>query len=308
MSRETRTLLDPRLISRIKNFELRARLIVEGFITGLHRSPYHGFSVEFAEHRAYHPGDELRYVDWKVYGKSDRFYVKQYLEETNVRAYMLLDTSSSMRYRFRADFSKLAYAAHLAAALQYLMLLQRDAVGLVIFDEAIRSWFPARSAPAYRRVLLRQLEALLADASSSERRRTNAAAALHEVAERLRRRSLVIVLTDLLEEDPEALLAALRHLRYRKHEVILFHILEEAAERKLELPNQPVILEDVETGETLPVHPGALRGAYQEAVRRFMDTFRRRCRENRIDFVELDTATPYDVALLHYLGRRSKLF
>lgn len=308
MSDDARAILNPRLASRIKSFELRARLIVEGFITGLHRSPYHGFSVEFAEHRAYHPGDELRYVDWKVYGKSDRFYVKQYLEETNVRAYVVLDTSSSMRYRQRAALSKLAYGVHVAAALHYLMLLQRDAAGLVLFDEAIHGWLPARSAPGYRRLLLSRLEALLREAPPEERRRTAAAVALHEVAERLRRRSLVIVITDLLEDDPDSLWAALRHLRYRKHEVILFHVLEAATERRLEFPHQPVIFEDMETGETIALEPGALRRAYQEAMEGFLEAFRRRCRENRIDFVELDTATPYDVALLHYLGKRGKLY
>jgi len=299
--------LDPVAVSKLATMELRARLIVEGFITGLHRSPYHGFSVEFAEHRPYNPGDELRHVDWKVYAKTDRFYVKQYEEETNLRHYVVLDTSSSMRYKGDADLSKLEYGSYLAAALHNLMLKQRDATGLIGFDETVHTMRPPKATPGYLRQLLATLEQM--NDQEPEERRTSAAAALDEVAERIGRRSLVVVITDLFENvgAHDDLLKALRHLRHRGHEVIVFHVLEGQTERQFNFPDRPMLFRDVETGEEVSLQPTQLREHYEEAVEHFTDTFRRNCLEHDIDFAELDTNEAYDTALMAYLNKRSRL-
>jgi uncharacterized protein (DUF58 family) len=305
--------LQPEVVAQLDSMELRARLIVEGFITGLHKSPYHGFSVEFAEHRPYNSGDELRHVDWKVYGKTDRFYVKQYEEETNLRHHVVLDTSASMHYRHSAGITKLRYAAYLAAALHYLMVRQRDATGLIAFDEKVHTVMPPKATGGYLRALLARLDELTREQPRPRNgagTRTGAAAALHEVAERITRRSLVVVLTDLFENVAahEDLLKALQHLRYRGHEVLVFHILESETERAFRFPDQPMLFRDVETGEEITLQPAQLREHYAEAVQNFSDRFRRKCREFHIDFEELDTGQPYDVALMAYLNKRRKLF
>ena len=300
--------LHPAVVSQLNNMELRARLIVEGFITGLHKSPYHGFSVEFAEHRPYNRGDELRHVDWKVYAKTDRFYIKQYEEETNLRHYIVLDTSPSMHYRHQAPVTKLEYGAYLAAALHYLMIHQRDATGLIAFDEHVHTMRPPRSTRGHLRQLLLTLEQLVRQPHASTTR-TAAVEALHQVAERIHRRSLVVIITDLFENvtTHEALFRALKHLRHRGHEVILFHILEHATERSFSFDNVPMVFRDMETGEELTLHPGQLREQYQEAMQAFTEHFRRRCREQAVDFVTLDTEKPYDHALLAYLNKRQRL-
>ena len=299
--------LDPVVISQLANMKLRARLIVEGFITGLHRSPYHGFSVEFAEHRPYNPGDELRHVDWKVYAKTDRYYIKQYEEETNLRHHVVLDTSPSMRYRGEADLSKLEYGAYLAAGLHNLMLKQRDATGLIGFDETVHTVRPPKATPGYLRQLLVALEQMT-DAEPTERR-TGAAAALDEAAERIGRRSLVVVITDLFENigAHEDLLNSLRHLRHRGHEVIVFHVLEGQTERRFSFPDRPLLFRDVETGEEISLQPSQLRDHYADAVEHFTDHFRRSCLEHDIGFAELDTNEPYDTALMAYLNKRGQL-
>jgi len=309
VSVETKPLkyLDPAFVSQLSNMELRARLIVEGFITGLHKSPYHGFSVEFAEHRPYNPGDELRHVDWKVYGKTDRHYVKQYEEETNLRHYVVLDTSTSMRYKHTSSITKLEYGAYLASALHYLMARQRDATGLIAFDEKIHTLRPPKSTQGYVRELLATLERITEEQDVTTR--TSAASVLDEVAERIARRSLVVIITDLFENvgEHKQLLNALRHLRYRGHEVLVFHILETETERKFEFPDVPMRFVDMETGEEMSLQPAQLRENYTEAARAFSTRFREKCRERNIDFIELDTAEPYSTALLAYLNKRKRL-
>lgn len=303
---EARRFLEPTTISQLKNMELRARLIVEGFITGLHKSPYHGFSVEFAEHRPYNAGDELRHIDWKVYAKTDRFHIKQYEEETNLRSYVVLDTSASMRYKHKNGLSKLAYSSYLAAALHYLMTMQRDATGLIGFDEKVHTYIPPKATTAHVRSILARLEQFNQETTE---KRTAAATTLHEVAERISRRALVVVITDLFENigEHEALLKALKHLRHRNHEVLVFHVMESETERKFNFPDIPMIFRDMETGETLTLQPAQIRDSYVEAVQKFSAYFRRRCLEFKIDFMELDTATPYDAALLNYLNKRKML-
>ncbi|MCY4158007.1 MAG: DUF58 domain-containing protein, partial [Bacteroidetes bacterium] len=260
------TYLDPVTVSRLKNMEMRARLVVEGFITGLHKSPYHGFSVEFAEHRLYNPGDALRHVDWKVYAKTDRYYVKQYEEETNLHHYVVLDTSASMQYRHAGKLSKLEYGTYLAAALHFLMILQRDATGLLSFDSEIQTFLRPRSTMRYLREILSHLERLEKNVSSETY--TGTARALHQVAERVHRRSMIVIISDLIEEtgSQEQVIRALRHLRHRGHEVLIFRILEKETETLFNLPDHPMILRDMESGTELSLHPGQLRKAYTERM------------------------------------------
>ncbi|NUN69767.1 MAG: DUF58 domain-containing protein [Bacteroidetes bacterium] len=296
--------LRPEAVSKLSSMELRARLVVEGFITGLHKSPYHGFSVEFAEHRQYMPGDEIRRVDWRVYGKTDRFYVKQFEEETNLKSYIVMDTSASMRFASDAPkgkeqrLSKLEYASYVAASLAYLMIQQRDAVGLTLFDSAVRSSIPPHATKQHLRRILIELEKV------KPTERTNSAAALHLLAERITRRGLVIVLSDLFD-DPASIMAALKHFRHDHHEVLVMHILD-PLERSFAFGSDAVF-RDAETGETITTQPYHIQQAYQEAMQQFMERYKRECRENSIDYVLLDTATPFDTALLHYLNKRQRI-
>ena len=281
--------------------------MVEGFITGLHKSPYHGFSVEFAEHRPYNPGDELRRVDWKVYAKTDRHYVKRYEEETNLRHYVVLDTSPSMRYRHAGFLTKLEYSAYLAAALHFLMVRQRDATGLIAYDERIHTMMRPKASMAYLRHILIRLDQL--SRREPDESRTDTASALHSVADRITRRSLVVLITDLFVNigTQQSLVRALRHLRHRGHEVLVFRVLESETERSFKFPDVPVIFRDMETQEEITLHPAQLRDHFSKAVQEDSEEFRRRCLEHNIDFVELDTGENYSNALLAYLNKRKRL-
>jgi uncharacterized protein (DUF58 family) len=290
--------LNPRVVTRLANMELRARLVVEGFITGLHRSPYHGFSVEFAEHRQYMPGDAIRFVDWKIYGRTDRYYIKQYEEETNLRSTIVLDTSLSMGYASGEGVSKLEYGASLAAALAYLMIKQQDAVGLACFDEELRSYLPPHTTRAYLRRLLVNLQ------KARPSGKTGAARSLHQAADRMKRRGLVIVISDLLD-DPAGVIGALKHFRHKKNEVIVMHVLD-PMERTFAFGSDAVF-RDVETAERITTLPWQIQASYRGAMARFLDTYKRECREHAIDYVMMDTATPFDVALTEYLARRESL-
>ena len=307
--------LTPEALARIGSLELRARLIVEGFITGMHRSPYHGFSVEFAQHRPYNRGDELRHVDWKVWARKDRWMVKQYEEETNLRHAVVLDTSPSMRYAGASGVSKLAYGATLGAALHTLMVRQRDATGLAAFDSTLHTLVPPRATRAHLRALLATLDRLESapatpPAPEAGTGASGVARALDEVAERLPKRSLVTIISDLFETmDGAAEIAkALRHLRHRGHEVLVFHVLDAKTERDFAFDDLPVRMRDMETGETLTLQPAQLREHYREASGAFFNDFKRRCREIEADYVLLDTAQPYDHALSAYLQKRKRLF
>ena len=299
MADDYRQYLQPLVVSKLANMELRARLVVEGFITGLHKSPYHGFSVEFAEHRQYLPGDEIRHIDWKVYGRTDRYYIKQYEEETNLKSYLVLDASRSMEYASPGNITKLQYASYLVAALSYMMLKQQDAVGLTVFDEQIRAYFPPHATRAYLRQILLSLEKLRAG------EKTRAGMSLHQVADRIRRRGLVIVVSDLLDR-PDEVLAALKHFRHKKNEVIVMHVLD-PRERSFAFESD-AIFKDMETSERLMTQPWQIRKTYQREMASFLERYKRECRENYIDYVLLDTATPFDVALVEYLSRRARMF
>ncbi len=293
-----RQYLNPEVISKLKSMEIKARLVVEGFITGLHKSPYHGFSVEFAEHRQYMPGDAIRDIDWKVYAKSDRYYVKEFEEETNLKAYILLDASASMKYA-SARVSKFEYASNLAAALAFLMLKQRDAAGLVVFDERIRTYIPPKSASKHLHALLTTLSASKPTAT------TDVGIALHEMADRIKRRGLIILLSDLWD-DPARVLAGLKHFRHRKHEVIVFHILD-PTEREFNFPEE-ALFKDMESGEEISTLPWQIRSEYQRTISAHIDRFRRQCRQSFVDYVPVDTSVPYDYALFSYLGKRGRLY
>lgn len=304
-------ILDPDLLSQLTPLDLKARTIVEGFISGLHRSPFHGFSVEFAEHRPYNQGDDFKHVDWKAYAKTERFYVKRYEAETNLRAHVVLDISSSMYFKHFAEWTKLRYAIHFAASLIYMMHRQRDACGLVLFDDKIRHVFPAKSSYSHVRMLYQQLENQLNEekARSMERRSSASANALHELAENLKRRSLVIILTDLFEnvESHEKLISSVRHLRHQRHEVLLFNVLENRSERELDFPDGKFLFEDMETGSELEVIPAQVKNEYQKKVHEYTQEFKIACNEARADFEEIDTQSPFDLALLAYLNKRKKL-
>jgi len=289
-----RRLADPQTLARIARLELRARAVVEGIISGMHRSPHRGYSVEFAQHRNYSPGDEIRHIDWKVFGRSDRLYVKQYEEETNLKAYFVLDASASMNYRSGA-LSKLDYGAIIAASLSSLLLQQRDSVGLALFSDGVRSFMPASSTPSHLRLVLTQLEHV------ETAPRTGISHTFHDLAERIRRRSLIIVLSDLFD-DPQAVVRGLQHFRHRKHEVIVFHLLDRD---ELTFPfRETVVFQGMEEEGQMPAEPNALRREYLRLFEEYQTALRRGCRELGMDYVVMPTDQPVDSALSEYLHRR----
>ncbi len=294
-----RRFLDPHTLARIGNLELVARLVVEGFLVGLHKSPYHGFSVEFAEYRQYNPGDPPKSIDWKVYARTDRFYVKEFEEETNLRSYILLDKSASMGFSFGGRVSKLDYARFFAAALAYLMVKQKDAVGLLTFDQKVDKLVPA----SMTKVQLLELLKALGETSCSGR--TKIELTFLALAERLKRRGLVILLSDLLD-DPERTIAALKHFRHRKNEVIVFHILD-PAEIEFSFSKEARFV-DMETGEKLPVQPWMVRRDYRRRAEEFFGILKYRCQELDVDYNLITTDKPYDIALLAYLHKRRMLW
>ena len=295
-----RQYLNPEVISKLKSMELKARLVVEGFITGLHKSPYHGFSVEFAEHRQYMPGDSIRDIDWKVYAKSDRYYIKQYEEETNLKAYLLMDCSASMGYSSDKKLvTKFDYALTLAASLSYMMLKQRDAVGLVTFADKINQYIPPRSASGHLHMLLRQFSNIKTEST------TDLSLPFHEMAERIKRRGLIIIISDLFD-DPERIISGIKHFRHRKHEVIVFQIVD-PREQDFAFSGE-AIFEDMETGERITTLPWQIKGDYTKKFDSFTGLLAAECRQARADYHLIDTSTPFDKALYAFLSKRERLF
>jgi uncharacterized protein (DUF58 family) len=288
--------LDPLVLAKLQGLELRARRIVEGYVSGLHRSPFHGFSIEFAEHREYVPGDDLRHVDWKVFGRTDKVYLKQYEEETNLITYLLLDVSESMRYRSRwAALSKLEYAQCVAAALAYLVLQQQDSVGLVTFDAEIRALVRPSSNPSHLKQLLHVME------EAVPQRKTAMGPIFHDLAERLKKRGIVIVLSDLFD-DVGGMLSGLKHFHHRRHEAILFHVLDPA---ELDFNfDRTTLFKGLEQLPEVLTDPRAIRQAYRNEVQAYLQQLRRGCRNLRIDHVLARTDRPLDVALSAYLSHR----
>ena len=289
--------LDPAVISRLGTMELKARTVVEGFLSGLHRSPYKGFSVEFAEYRQYLPGDDLTTIDWKVYARSDRHYVKKYEEETNLECHLLLDQSASMAYRGGAPMTKLEYGSVLAASLAFLMHRQRDATGLIAFDEEIRFRLPAASRAGHLHALLLGLERLQAG------QRSDVARPLHQLAEAMVKRSLVVLISDLLD-DPDPVIRGLKHLKFRGTDVVVFQLLDP---NELTFPFRgPAKFKDVETALEMVADPARARTAYLRGLAGLTLRYDRELRSAGIDYVQLDTSQPLDFALLAYLSARAR--
>ncbi|MBL7713258.1 MAG: DUF58 domain-containing protein [Chitinophagaceae bacterium] len=290
------------------NLELIARQAVEGFIIGLHKSPFHGFSVEFAEHRQYNPGDALRHIDWRVYGRSEKLFVKKYEEETNLRCNILLDTSSSMLFpEDKSDLNKLQYGCVAAASLLMLMKRQLDASSLALFDEDIYFRSDCRSAPAHYRSLVQQLSRTFD--LSGQQKGSDISKAIHQVAEQIHRRSLVIVISDMIEDTGELapLFDALQHLRYNRHEVILFHILDKKHELEFEFENRPYEFVDLETGERTRLQPGQMKERYIQEMNLFRQKIENQCYQYNINRVEVDLSEPVDKVLHSFLLKRNKM-
>lgn len=289
--------LDVKTVTRLSNIRLVAKLVVEGFISGLHKSPYKGYNVEFSEHRPYMQGDEPRDIDWKVYAKSDKFYVKQFEEDTNMRCVVMLDVSGSMDFGDNG-FTKRDFGSYLAASLTYLMLRQQDSVGLVTFAGGIRKFIPPRSNPNHFNVILDELE--VAETGGD----TSVTGALHELAERMKRRGLIIVISDLLD-DPAGVINGLKHLRHKKHEVIVFHVLHDS---EIDFPYKGQILfRDMEGPGEILTGATELATEYRRLVSEFIGRYRRECLGNYMDYTLMRTGAGYDSALFAYLAKRRAL-
>ena len=286
----------PEVLARLGRLNLVARAVVEGFVTGLHRSPYHGFSVEFSEHRPYVPGDDPAHLDWLALARTDRYYIKKYEEETNLKATLLLDTSSSMAFRSEG-LSKLEYGCYLGASLAFLMVRQQDSVGLTTFGEKVEHFIPPRSTPTHLNLLLRTLEGL----KVGEGVRTDIAGAFHLLAERIRRRGMIVIISDLLD-DPRQVIRALSHFRHKKHEVLVFHVLDR---HELDFPYRRLTdFLDMEDRRRLQVDPAYVREEYRRQMSEFIATYKRECAAHDIDYILTDTSVPYDFMLFSYLNKR----
>jgi len=291
--------LRPEVIRQVARLDLRAKFIVEGFLAGLHASPFHGFSVEFSEHRKYTAGDDLKDLDWTVYAKTEKYYIKKFQAETNLTGYLVMDLSGSMAYTYRQELTKFEYAICLAAALGYLMIHQQDPVGLVTFDTRIQASLPPRS----KRTQLGTILAILANLKPAGP--TDVAHGIHQLAAMIRHKSLVMIFSDLLT-DPAPVIESLHHLRHRGNEIILFHILDEA---EVHFPFEGTVeFQDVEQPGKLTLDARGIRGDYLKAVTEFQDHYRTECHKAGIDYVPMDTSVSFDKALMQYLLQRQKRF
>lgn len=292
----------------IENLELLARQVVEGFIIGLHKSPFHGFSVEFAEHRLYNPGDPLRHMDWRVYGRTDKLFIKRFEEETNLRCCLVVDTSSSMHFpKEEGKWNKLQFSCLAAASLIQLLKKQMDAVSLALFDEDVHYISACRSAHSHYRMLINELEKTLKYQPANKK--TNAAAALHQVAEQMHKRSLVVVFSDMMDdaENIDELFSAIQHLKYNKHEVILFHITEGQKELAFEFENRPYEFVDMESGERIKLQPRQIKEEYRSRMNDFQHMIAERCHQYQVDRVAVDLSQPVEQVLYSFLLKRNKL-
>lgn len=294
--------------AHLDNLELLAKQVVEGFIIGLHKSPFHGFSVEFAEHRLYNNGDPLRHIDWRVYGRTDKLFVKRYEEETNLRCCIAIDTSSSMYFpKDDNKLSKLEFSCVAGAGLMQLLKRQLDASALALFDSEVRYMSQVRSAHSHYRLLVHQMEELLKKESLNAT--TDAANALHTIAEQMHKRSLIIVFSDMMDdvEKAEDLFSALQHLKFNKHEVILFHVLDGEKEISFEFENRPYEFVDLETGDKVRLQPQQVKDQYLEQMAAFKQEVENRCHQYKIDYVPTDLSQPVEQVLHAFLLKRNKL-
>jgi uncharacterized protein (DUF58 family) len=283
-------------LASLEGLDLQARMVVEGYVAGMHPSPYHGFSVEFAEHREYVPGDDIRHVDWKVWSKTDKLYLKQYEEETNLLSYLLVDTSESMAYASGENVTKLQYAQFVAAALAYMILKQQDSVGLIVFDDAVRRYLKPAGSPSQLKEVIRLLDVTPA------REKSDLGVVFHDLAERFKKRGVVAVFSDLFD-DVEKVVNGLKHFRHRRHEVIVFHILDPA---EIDFPfRDTTLFQGLEDVSQVLTDPHALRRAYREEVTSFLKEIEKACRMADIDYVPLRTNQNLGIALSSYLASRS---
>jgi uncharacterized protein (DUF58 family) len=302
-------------INRLKlahfgNLELLAKQVVEGFITGLHKSPFHGFSVEFAEHRIYNKGESTRHIDWKLFGRTEKLFTKKYEEETNLRCQIIIDDSSSMYFPKDDGISKFEFSVYAAASLIELLKKQRDAVGLSLISDKIDLHTQAKSSIAHHRFLYSELEKRMISYDPNQKKTTNIVQSLHDIAELAHRRSLIVVFSDLLD-DPnkvDELFRALEHMRHNKHEVILFHVVDGKKEIEFELGNRPFNLVDMETGERMKIQPAEVKESYKKAINAYFEELKMRSINNRIDFMPADIHEGYNQILLQYLLKRQKMF
>jgi len=304
--------IDIQQIQRYSKLELIAKQVVEGFITGLHRSPFHGFSVEFAEHRLYNTGESIRHIDWKLYGRTEKLFLKRYEEETNLRCQLIIDASSSMYfpeidYDNAAVFNKIKFSVYAAAAIMNLLKRQRDAVGLSIFSDELIVHSPTKSSIVHHKVLINELENLINQPKIKTK--TSAIKALHTIAETVHKRSLIILFSDMMENVAQSneLFEALQHLKYNKHEVILFHTVDKKMEVDFEFENRPYQFIDLETGEEVKVHPNDIRENYKNQVAKKTEMLKLRCLQYGIEFVETDINQGFHALLQTYLIKRTKM-
>ena len=289
--------LDPELLARVGSLELLARTVVEGFMSGLHRSPFTGFSTEFTEYRQYNPGDDLRYLDWRLLARTDRYFIKKYRADTNTQCHLLIDTSASMNYAHASSVTKLQYAQFLAASLAYLLNRQQDAVGLVAFADKLHTHVPARNRTGHMRTIFASLSLLQPGGE------TDLAESLHQLAEILTRRGIVVVISDFYDQTGR-LGEAFQHLRFKGHDVVAFHVLDQN-ELDFDFSDPVLLLEDAETQEQMPVLPDVVMGGYRERMRRHVDDMRLCAAANNVDYELLTTKQPLDFALLSFLSRRA---
>ncbi len=297
-TRDYKKFLDPVVISKLKTLELKARMVVEGFKVGLHRSPYHGFSVEFSEHRPYMQGDALKNVDWKVFAKSEKYYIKQFEEETNLLSHIFVDASKSMQFKHSGKVSKIDYATILAAALAYVMIDQQDSVGLAIYSDKIHTYLPPKSNRIYLKTLLSALNQIQPGGT------TTTSKCLDSVAEKIKKRGLTIIISDFFD-DMNSILTALKHIHYKKNEVIVFQILD-PIEKSFGFDRDSVFV-DLESGEQITTQPHQIQRAYQEAMNEYLNKLKTECLNFGIEYNLIDTSQPFDKALMSYFAKRAKM-
>lgn len=307
--------IDQKLIQAFGNLEFIARQVVEGFITGLHKSPFHGFSVEFSEHRPYNQGESIRHIDWKLYGRSDKLFTKRFEEETNLRCQIIIDNSSSMYYPVLKEVSadkpnKIIFSVFAAAALIYILRMQRDAVGLSIFSDTIEKHLDARSNAVHQKLIYHHLEELLHGYVEGSHKKTFASEAMHQIAELIHKRSLVIIFSDMMESNAhtDELFHALQHLKHNKHEVILFHVTDKSKEHDFTFDNRPYRFIDMESGDEIKLNPAEIKKQYTEAINKFRNELKLRCGQYQIDLVESDMNEGFHHVLLSYLLKRERMF
>lgn len=307
--------IDRRKLQQLGRLELLARQAVEGFITGLHKSPFHGFSVEFAEHRPYNTGESTRHIDWKLYGRTDKLFVKRYEEETNLRCQILLDASGSMFFPSEVkaegeELNKLKFAVYASAVLMEMFKRQRDAAGLTIFSDRTETHTRASASGSHFNYLFSELEKQLSKLGQSGSVSSNVTETLHEIAEKIHTRSLVIIFSDMMDNTPnnEALFSALQHLRHNKHEVILFHVVDRQLEMEFKFENRPYTFIDTESGAEVKVNPHDVRDIYLERIGAFRKNLKLKCGQYQVDFVEADIHEGFNPILLQYLIKRQKLY